>query len=455
MNYPKHYCGIFGIQGMPDAAKYAYSGLFSLQHRGQESAGIVTCHDGMFFKHHGMGLVSQVFTDAILRDHLRGDTAIGHNRYATTGNSEIRNAQPLSIQCKHGDIALAHNGNLTNTRALKAELEKSGAAFQTTTDSEVMLLLLAQSEAPLDQAILDMMDRVEGAYSLVIMTKDLLIAVRDPHGFRPLSLGMLDGNPVIASETCALDTIGAHFEREVDPGEIVIFEGNKKPRTLTARSHPKKSFCSFEHVYFAHPDSIIGGRSVYSIRKEMGHQLAREHPIEADLVMPVPDSGICAALGYHEESGIQFDLAFIRNHYVGRSFIQPTQVIRDFDARIKLNLIVSLVKGKRVIIVDDSIVRGTTSRMRVKTIKEAGAREVHMLISCPPHRYPCYYGIDFPDRSKLVAANHTVEEIRKNLGLDSLGYLSEEGLSQILGPGHCMACWNGKYPVTSKDAMAT
>jgi amidophosphoribosyltransferase len=456
--YPKHYCGIFGVKDMPNAAELAYYGLYALQHRGQESAGIVSTNGKSFYEHKGMGLVPNIFTGSVLQA-LGGNTvkmAIGHNRYSTAGGSEIKNAQPLSVECKFGPIALAHNGNLTNTRPLRAELESHGALFRTTTDSEIMLILLAQSDASsLDQAILDMMERVEGAYSLVIMTRDALIAVRDPHGFRPLSLGTLDGNPVVASETCAFDVINARFEREVKPGEVVIFEGNKT-RMLTAQNQsekkPERSFCAFEYVYFARPDSIMGGRDIYSVRFAMGERLANEYPIDADIIVPIPDGGVCAAKGYAKATGIELVDAFIRNHYVGRSFIKPTQSERDKTVTFKLNLISNLVRDKRVVIIDDSIVRGTTSRTRVKRIKEAGAREVHCLVSCPPHRYPCYYGVDFPDRSKLAAASHSTEEIRKNLGLDSLGYLSEEGLVGILGLGHCTACWSGRYPVTSRDA---
>jgi len=452
--YPKHYCGVFGIKGTPNAAENAYYGLYALQHRGQESAGIVSTDGKAFFEHKGMGLVPNIFTASAL-NALPGNMAVGHTRYSTAGSSEIKNAQPLPVECKLGLIALAHNGNLTNTRVLRAELERHGAVFQTTTDSELMLLIIAQSDAlTLDQAILDMMEKVEGAYSLVIMTKDALIAVRDPHGFRPLSLGTLDGNPVIASETCAFDIIGARFERDVKPGEVVIFDKNGM-RSLMARSQFERSFCSFEWVYFGRPDSKMGGRKVYNMRSAIGEQLAKEYPIKADIVVPIPDGGVWAAAGYAEAMGIKLVNAFVRNHYVGRSFINPTQTGRDKTVIFKLNLIPELVTGKSVIIVDDSIVRGTTSRLRVKKIKEAGAREVHVLISCPPHMHSCYYGIDFPDRSKLVAVSHTNEQIRKMLGVDSLGYLSREGLASILGPGHCMACWDGNYPVTSKDAIVT
>ena len=452
ITYPKHYCGVFGIKGPQNAAEYAYSGLFALQHRGQESAGIISTDGKQFFRHVDMGLVRDVFNESTLRS-LKGTMALGHNRYATTGESKVGNAQPLSIECKRGKIALAHNGNLTNTAALKAELANQGAAFLTSTDSEVMLLLLARSDsnAPIGQAILDMMAKVEGAYSLVIMTEDALIAVRDSHGFRPLSIGTLDGKPVIASETCAFDMIGAKFERDVSPGEVVIFRGNGR-ETLQAPNQPEKAFCAFERIYFARPDSIMEGTDVYSTRFAMGTQLAEEYPIDADIIVPIPDGGVCAAMGYAKARGIEFIQAFVRNHYVGRSFIGPDQAKRLKIVNFKLNLIPRLVKGKRVVIVDDSIVRGTTCKARVKKVREAGAREVHLLVSCPPHMYPCYYGIDFPDPTKLIARSNTQEQIRVALGLDSLGYLSEEGLVKVLGTGHCLACWNGRYPVAPKNA---
>ena len=446
--YPKHYCGIFGVYGSPEAAKHTFYGLFALQHRGQESAGIV-CTDGMtLFEHKGMGLVPNVFAGSILLK-LKGTSAIGHDRYSTTGDSELRNAQPLSIVCKRGSIALAHNGNLTNTNRLRTELQANGAIFLTTTDSETMLHLLARSDKPLEEAILEMMKKVEGAYSLVIMTTDSLIAVRDPNGFRPLSIGKLGETWVIASETCALDAINARFERDVEPGEIVTIDANGL-RSLKAEIgvDTKPSFCVFEYVYFARPDSNLMGTNVYSARIAMGKKLAEEYPIEADIVVPIPDSGNCAALGYSEAREIPIVMAFTRNHYVGRSFIGSRQEERDRTVNIKLNLIPELVRGKRVVIVDDSIVRGTTSTARVKRIKAAGAKEVHMLVSCPPHKHSCFYGIDFPDPTKLIANRRSCEEIRQDLGLDSLGYLSERGLVEAVGSHDlCLACFNGEYPV--------
>ena len=448
--YPKHYCGVFGIFGHPNAAELTYYGLYALQHRGQESAGIVTCHDGKFFKHHGMGLVPQVFNAKILHD-LVGNVAVGHTRYSTTGSSHLRNAQPLTVDCTRGQIAVAHNGNLTNAAQLRDELEQQGLVFQTTVDSEIIIMLLAQpSLGGVENTLVQTVRRLEGAYSLVILTEKELIGARDPFGFRPLSIGRVNGAYVLASESVAFDQIHAQFVRDVEPGEIVIINEKGLVSLPAFPEHRHRAFCIFEYVYFARPDSTVGGRSVYAVRKEMGRQLAREHPVRADLVIPVPDSGVCAALGYSEESGIPFEMAFIRNHYVGRSFLQPSQLIRDFDVRMKLNLIAPLVKGKRVIIVDDSIVRGTTCKARVKTLKEAGAKEVHVTVSCPPHRNPCVYGIDFPDRSKLMAANHKVDEIRRYLNADSLHYLSQAGMIKATGlpaDSFCLACYDGQYPV--------
>ena len=451
-NYPKHYCGVFGIFGHPNAAELAYFGLYALQHRGQESAGIVSCHEGKFYKHHGMGLVPQIFNDPKILHDLVGDRAIGHTRYSTTGTSNLRNAQPLTVDCARGQIAVAHNGNLTNAAALRDELESRGLVFQTSVDSEIIIMMLAQPEiGGVPNSLVNTLRRIEGAYSLVIMTEKELIGARDPHGFRPLSIGRTaNGAYVLSSETTALDLIHAQFVRDVEPGEIVIINEKGITSIQAFPEHQRKAFCIFEYVYFARPDSVINGHSVYDVRKEMGRQLAREHNIKADLVIPVPDSGVCAAMGYAEESGIPYEMAFIRNHYVGRSFLQPTQLIRDFNVRVKLNLIESLVKGKSVVIVDDSIVRGTTCKTRVKTLKEAGAREVHVAVSCPPHMNPCVYGIDFPDRSKLMAANNTVDEIRKYLNVDSLHYLSQAGMVAATGQkkeAFCMACYDGNYPV--------
>ena len=450
-DYPKHYCGVFGIYGHPNAAELTYYGLYALQHRGQESAGIVTSDGQQFRVHKGMGLVSQIFDGSVLQS-LVGNMAVGHTRYSTTGSSHLRNAQPLTVDCGRGQIAIAHNGNLTNASQLREELEARGSIFQTTVDSEIILHLMAQPTlGGAENNLVQTVRRIEGAYSLVILTEQELIGVRDPHGFRPLCIGKLPGEGwVLASETCALDLIEAKFVRDVEPGEIVIINKDGLRSVQAFPGHERKAFCIFEYVYFARPDSTIANRNVYRVRVEMGRQLARENPIAADIVVPVPDSGNCAALGYSLQSGIPFEMAFVRNHYIGRSFLQPSQLIRDFNVRVKLNLIPELVKGKRVIIVDDSIVRGTTCKSRVKSLKEAGAQEVHVLVSCPPHTNPCVYGIDFPDRSKLMANNYSRDEIRKYLNADSLAYLTQDGMVQATGlpkESFCMACYDGRYPV--------
>jgi amidophosphoribosyltransferase len=403
-----------------------------------------------------MGLVSQVFKGDVLHDMV-GPIAIGHTRYSTTGSSHLRNAQPLTVDCARGQIAIAHNGNLTNAAMLRDQLEAKGSIFQTTVDSEIILHLMAQPQLNgSGNNLIHAVRRIEGAYSLVIMTEKELIGVRDPHGFRPLCIGRLDDAWILASETCALDLIHAKFVRDVQPGEVVAINEHGLTSEQAFPEAPRRAFCIFEYVYFARPDSTIAGRNVYKVRVEMGRQLAREFPIDADVVVPVPDSGNCAALGYSLESGIPFEMAFVRSHYVGRSFLQPSQLIRDFDVRVKLNLIEELVHGKRVIVVDDSIVRGTTCKARVNNLKEAGAKEVHVLVSCPPHMHPCVYGIDFPDRSKLMAANHSLEEIRKYLNADSLHYLSQGGLVAATGlpkNSFCMACYDGDYPVPYDPAV--
>jgi amidophosphoribosyltransferase len=449
-HYPKHYCGVFGIYGHPKAAELTYYGLYALQHRGQESAGIVACDASQFRVHRGMGLVPQVFNGEIL-SRLTGNMAVGHTRYSTTGSSHLRNSQPLTGDCQLGQIAIAHNGNLTNSMLLRDELEARGAMFQTTVDSEIILHLLAQpSLGGAENNLVQTMRRLEGAYSLVVMSEHELVGVRDPHGFRPLSIGKVDGAWVLASETCAFDLIHAEFVRDVQPGEIVIIDQHGLRSMQAFPEQERRAFCIFEYIYFARPDSNIASRNVYKVRVEMGRQLARENPIEADVVLPVPDSGNCAALGYSLESGIEYQMAFVRNHYVGRSFLQPTQLIRDFNVRVKLNLIPALVRDKRVIVIDDSIVRGTTCKARVTQLKEAGAREVHVMVSCPPHMHPCVYGIDFPDRSKLMAANYAIDDIRQYLNADSLHYLSAKGLVRATGlpkDSFCMACFSGEYPV--------
>ncbi len=457
---PRHYCGLFGIYGHPNAAELTYYGLYALQHRGQESAGI-TASDGIDLRtHKGMGLVGQVFDKNILRT-LPGHLAIGHVRYSTTGSSNLKNAQPLVVDCARGQIAIGHNGNLTNAARLREELEAQGSIFQTSVDSEIILHLLAKpGEADRAQSMEAVMRKIQGAYSLVIMGEDELVGVRDPFGFRPLCLGKLpapdeagqDGGVayVLASETCALDLIQAEFVRDIAPGEIVVInkDGIRSANPWAGSQQPR-AFCIFEYVYFARPDSDIYNKNVAQVRINLGRALAREHPVEADLVIPVPDSGNWAALGFSEESRIPFGNAFVRNHYVGRTFLQPSQLIRDFGVRVKLNLIDEMVCGKRVVVVDDSIVRGTTSRARVTTLREAGAKEVHMRVSCPPHKWPCAYGIDFPTRKELMAANNSLEQIRDFLGADSLGYLSLDGMIAATGlPANefCTACYTGNYP---------
>lgn len=445
---PSHECGVFAVHGHPDAAILTYYGLFALQHRGQESAGIATSMgpDTPFRSHKGMGLVSQVFTMDQLAE-IKGTNAIGHVRYSTTGSSNLKNAQPFVVDTSRGQLAIAHNGNLVNAAQLRVELEAEGSIFQTTVDSEIALHLLAKPQDPRNP--LASLRRMEGAFSIVIMGENEIIGVRDPFGFRPLALGRLDGAYILSSETCAFDLVHAEFIREIEPGEVVIIN-DSGVRSEWPFRREKKSFCIFEYVYFARPDSTIDDMNVKEVRVQMGREMARLHPVEADVVVPVPDSGIYAALGFSEELGIPFDLAFVRNHYIGRTFIQPTQLIRDFNVRVKLNLIGDAVRGKRVVVVDDSIVRGTTARTRVVNLREAGAKEVHLRISCPPHKHACYYGIDFPDPDKLLANQMTPEEIREYLGADSLGYLDVDGMVRATGldkKGFCMACFTGDYPL--------
>jgi len=450
--HPKHECGVFGVFGHPNAAELTYYGLYALQHRGQESAGIVSAkQEGSSFQiRRGMGLVGQVFGEQELKD-LTGTRAIGHVRYSTTGSSTIKNAQPITVESSRGQIAIAHNGNLVNAGRLRAELEAQGSIFQTTTDSEVILHLISRPNPAIGGgALAQALSRVHGAYSLVLMGEKELIGARDPFGFRPLVIGKLDDGIIFSSETCALDLIGAEFVREVEPGEVVVADENGL-RSFKPHNEPsREALCIFEFVYFARPDSQLGGRNVSHARIRMGRELARMHPVEADMVVPVPDSGTYAALGYSEQSGIPLDQAFVRNHYIGRTFIQPSQLIRDFNVRVKLNLIRSAVQGKRVVVVDDSIVRGTTARARVTNLREAGAREVHIRVSCPPHRFSCHYGIDFPDPKDLLANRMTPQEITKYLGADSLGYLDVDGMvraCKLPASKFCLACFNGDYPV--------
>ena len=446
-------CGVFAIYGHPEASNLTYLGLYALQHRGQESAGITTAQDGELLTQKGMGHVGDVFIEEVMAK-LPGASAIGHTRYSTAGDTVLQNAQPLSVDFIKGKVALAHNGNLTNAVQIRKKLESQGAIFQTTSDSEVILHLIAQAKAEnLPEAIAEALDQVEGAYSVVLITPQEVYGVRDPRGFRPLSLGKLDGAYVLASETCAFDLINAEYIRDVEPGEMVVLDRRGITSLRVAPPGPK-SFCIFEHVYFSRPDSLTFGRPVQTSRENLGRLLAEEHPVEADLVVPVPDSGVAAASGYAEASGIPLKVALIRNHYVGRTFIEPQQAIRDFGVKLKLNPVRSLLEGKRVVLVDDSLVRGTTSRKIVRMVRQAGAREVHVRISCPPTISPCYYGVDTPTKKELIASSQSVEEIRKYCEADSLGYLSMEGLRRAVddADGHyCVACYTGMYPTKVQD----
>jgi amidophosphoribosyltransferase len=446
-------CGVVGIYGHPDAANLAYLALYALQHRGQESAGIASSNSQTLLVHRGMGLVADIFDEKMIR-RLEGSSAIGHNRYSTAGTTVLKNSQPLVVKYTHGSLAVAHNGNLVNADDLRIRLEARGSIFQSTVDTEVILHLIAASRAPrLVDRIIEALWQVRGAYSLVFLSEDEMIAVRDPYGFRPLVLGRIKEagkeTSVVASETCAFDLIGAEYEREVDPGEILLFS----PEGVTSFSpfpHEPLSRCVFEHIYFARPDSLVYGRSVYQTRKEFGRQLVHEAPVEADIVIPVPDSGVPAALGYAEAARLPFEMGLIRNHYVGRTFIEPQESIRSFGVKVKLNAQPEVLAGKRVIVVDDSIVRGTTSRKIVGMIRDAGAREVHLRISSPPTVGPCFYGVDTPTRRELIASAHSIEEIREYVMADSLAYLSNAGmyaaLKERLG-GFCDACFTGRYPV--------
>jgi amidophosphoribosyltransferase len=446
-------CGVVAIYAHPEAEKLAYLGLHALQHRGQESAGIVTSDGMALHPHKAMGLVADIFVEDVLAK-LRGTLAIGHTRYSTTGDSALLNAQPILVQSNKGSIAVAHNGNLVNAQEIRARLEAQGSIFQTTSDTEVIVHLIARSQARnLSGALGDALNQVEGAYSLVMLTRDELYAVRDPRGFRPLALGKLTTpggfvSWLVASETCAFDLLNAQYVREIEPGEMVRIS---KSGIESIRFAPQKPLqqCIFEHVYFSRPDSIVFGRSVNESREMLGRLLAKEHPVDADIVVPVPDSGVPAAVGYALESKIPFRMGLIRNHYIGRTFIEPSQAIRNFGVKLKLNPIRGLIEGQRVILVDDSIVRGTTSRKIVRMVREAGAKEVHVRISCPPTISPCYYGVDTPTREELIASSNTPEEICKFLGADSLGYVSLPALRQALSDTEgkfCTSCYTGVYP---------
>ncbi len=460
---PHESCGLFGIFGHPEASKITYFGLYALQHRGQESAGVAVSRDNKIYDYKGMGLVSDVF-DMHHFEHLKGHSAIGHVRYSTTGSSIISNAQPFVIYHKKKSFAVAHNGNLVNAFALKNELEESGSIFQTTMDSEIFLHLFVKNlNHGLEQALVETVSRLKGAFSFIFLTNEGdVIGIKDPNGFRPLCLGKVNGSYVLSSESCALDLVEAEFIRELEPGEIVIInkDGLKSIKTTISTC---KSLCIFEFIYFARPDSTIFNKNVYQIRKAHGRRLAKEYPTKADLVMPFPDSGTYAALGFSEESGIPFEMGMIRNHYIGRTFIQPTQSMRDFGVRIKLNPVKEILKGKDIVIIEDSIIRGTTVKTRVKALRELGVNKVHMRVSGPPHRFPCHYGIDFSTRGELIAASKSVSELKDILGLDSLYYLSIDGLLESTGienpeNNFCKACFDGCYPVEfdeylSKDCL--
>ena len=446
---------MFGINNNRHAAWLAYLGLYALQHRGQEACGIVANNKGSLSIHKEMGLVSDVFNEAVL-SKLKGNMAVGHVRYSTTGSSVLKNSQPLLMDYAKGSVCIAHNGNLVNSLELRQYLEKTGSIFQTTTDSEIIIHLMARAKSRnLDDSLVYALKRVKGAYSLVMIAGDNLIGIRDPFGFRPLSLAKFGNSWLLASETCAFDLVGAKYIREVEPGEIVIINDNGlrsiKPKELHSNKH---AFCTFEHVYFSRPDSVVFGETVHSVRRKLGAQLAHEHPVDADFVVPVPDSGFSAAMGYSQESGIPLEMGIIRNHYVGRTFIQPAQDSRDLGVRVKFNLLRDVLRGKRIIVVDDSIVRGTTSKIRVRNLRKAGVKEVHLRISCPPHRFPCFYGIDFHKSSELIANKYeSIDKIRQYMAVDSLGYLSLDGMLNCFkdaGKGYCTACWTGKYPVRAE-----
>lgn len=448
-------CGVFGVFGAPNAAELTYLGLRALQHRGQESAGIAAGDGRSIEAHHGMGLVGDVFSPETL-SRLPGDRALGHVRYSTTGSSSLKNAQPLVADTAFGRLAMAHNGNLVNSAALKADLLKQGhlfPIFSSTTDTEIVLVLVARG-SNLRRAFKDALRVVRGAYSVACLYRDGLIAARDPQGFRPLVLGRLPGGGhVVSSESCAFALVGADTVRDIRPGEILHIDADGvRSEWIVPKKDCAPAHCLFEYVYFARPDSTIDGLNVHLVRKALGRRLAVEHPVEADIVAPLPDSGNSAALGYSEQSGIPMDYAYVRNHYVGRTFIQPSA--RDIGVRIKLNVVADVVRDRRVIVVDDSVIRGTTSRSRVKLLRDSGAREVHLRISCPPTRHPCYYGIDFPTATQLIAAEKSVEEIAAFVGCDTLGYLSEAGLLEATaGVTGCTACWTGRYPVALQESF--
>lgn len=443
-------CGIFGIEGHDDAANHAYLGLYALQHRGQESSGIVAWDGRRMAVERGMGHVAEIFSADVL-GRLRGRRAVGHTRYSTAGSSVLSNAQPIVVRTSMGSVGIVHNGNLTNAATLRKRLEADGSIFQTTSDTEVILHLLARNpRRDVVDSLLVALAEIEGAFSLLVVTESCLVAARDPHGFRPLAMAKLGAATCFASESCAFDLLGAHSERELEPGEVVVVrESGVTSHRLPQAAAPKR--CAFEHVYFARPDSTVFGDAVGEARRRMGAQLAREAPADADVVVPVPDSGLFAAIGYSRESGLPFELGMTRNHYVGRTFIEPKQSIRNFGVKIKLNPVRSIIRGRRVVLIDDSIVRGTTSRKIVRMMREAGAAQVHLRISSPPTAWPCYYGIDTPRRRELIAAALPIDDIRAFVEADSLAYLSVDGLlGSLSGPreSYCTACWTGQYAVS-------
>lgn len=449
----KEECGIFGSWNDPEAARSCYLGLYAMQHRGQESCGIVSLDQGEHKNHKGLGLVGDVFTEESLLS-LNGRAAIGHVRYSTTGQNLLTNAQPLTADLLNGPIALAHNGNIVNSLELRQKLKAQGSIFQGTNDTEIILHLLSKNPSnDLIQALRESLEKIEGAYSLVILSKNNLVAARDPYGFRPLVLGQkkIENGKIVkmlASESCAFDLIGAQYEREIQPGEIYWIDDTGE-HSLIFKEQRKKAHCVFEHIYFSRPDSVVFGKSVYESRKKFGQALAKESPVEADIIVPIPDSGIPAAMGYSRESGIPFEMGIIRNHYVGRTFIQPLQSIRDFGVKIKLNPQNAVLKDKRVVVIDDSLVRGTTSRKIINLIRQAGAKEVHMRIACPPTVSPCYYGVDTPQKSQLIASSHTRQEICDYIGADTLAYLSIDGMFQAIQSNeqsYCAACFSENYP---------
>ncbi|HVP37158.1 MAG TPA: amidophosphoribosyltransferase [Terriglobales bacterium] len=448
-------CGIFAIYGARKASELTYLGLYALQHRGQEASGIVSSDGNKLYQLKGMGQVNEVFASKDVLSSLRGEIAIGHNRYSTTGSSTVANIQPLQITYK-GDklLAVGHNGNLTNSSSLRKKLEREGSIFQTTTDSEIILHLIARSKKEkIEESLADALSKVRGAYSLVFITADSILAARDPYGWRPLALGKLRDSWVVASETCAFDMIGARYIRDVQPGEIIHIN-EKGLKSITPFKQVKHAFCIFEFIYFARPDSMIFGENVDKVRRRLGRQLAKEQPADADIVIAVPDSSNTHTLGYSEQSGIKFEVGLIRNHYIGRTFIQPEQKIRDLDARIKYNPVKGVLKDKRIVIVDDSIVRGTTSRKLVWMLRNAGAKEVHFRVSSPPITSPCFYGIDMPTKKELIASTKSVEQIRRYLGVDTLGYLSIEGMLSMPSlpkDDFCVACFSGRYPTKMEN----